>query len=99
MTETSLYGRSRELRLLGELLERGRTEGGALLLAGGPGTGKSVLLARAAREARSAGYRLLSSADLPAAPARGNPMLVAVAALTMLERAAAEGPVAVIADD
>jgi hypothetical protein len=61
-TDTSLVGREAELSRLGELVAPPYAESRALLLLGGPGMGKTVLLARAAREARSAGMRVLSAA-------------------------------------
>ena len=47
---------------LRELVAPPYAESRALLLLGGPGMGKTVLLARAAREARSAGMQVLSAA-------------------------------------
>jgi DNA replication protein DnaC len=61
-TDTSLVGREAELSRLGELVAPPYAESRMLLLLGGPGMGKTVLLARAAREARSAGMRVLSAA-------------------------------------
>jgi AAA ATPase domain len=61
-TDTSLVGREAELSRLGELVAPPYAESRMLLLLGGPGMGKTVLLARAAREAKSAGMRVLSAA-------------------------------------
>lgn len=47
-TAAGLTGRSRDLAVLGELLDQAAEGGGALLLTGEPGIGKSVLLAAAA---------------------------------------------------
>src|SRR3984957_9823973 len=56
---TSLIGRDAEIRLLGELLDRVPDQGGALVLSGGPGIGKSALLSEAARGARERGMLVL----------------------------------------
>ena len=56
---TSLLGRDSEIRLLGELLDRVADQGGALVLSGGPGIGKSALLGEAARGARKRGMLVL----------------------------------------
>jgi DNA-binding CsgD family transcriptional regulator/tetratricopeptide (TPR) repeat protein len=56
---TSLLGRESEVRLLGELLDRVTDQGGALVLSGGPGIGKSALLGDAARRARDRGMLVL----------------------------------------
>jgi len=52
-------GRDRELRLIGLFLEQAATEGGALLLTGDPGVGKTMLLDVAAAAADKAGTRVL----------------------------------------
>jgi DNA-binding CsgD family transcriptional regulator/tetratricopeptide (TPR) repeat protein len=49
---TSLLGRDSEIRLLEGLLDRVADQGGALVVSGGPGIGKSALLGEAARGAR-----------------------------------------------
>ena len=58
----SLVGREEELSRLRELMAPPYAEGRVLLLLGDPGVGKTVLLAEAAREARSAGMRVLAAA-------------------------------------
>ena len=52
---TSLLGRESEVRLLGELLDLVPDQGGALVVCGGPGIGKSALLSEAVRGARERG--------------------------------------------
>lgn len=59
-----VFGRQREIDLLSSLLERGRTTGGTLILAGEPGVGRSVLLALARRTALAAGFRVLDTTGL-----------------------------------
>ena len=59
---TSLVGREEELSRLRELVAPPYAESRVLLLLGDPGVGKTVLLAEAAREARSAGMRVLAAA-------------------------------------
>jgi DNA-binding CsgD family transcriptional regulator/tetratricopeptide (TPR) repeat protein len=54
-----LLGRESEVRLLGELLDRVTDQGGALVVSGGPGIGKSALLAEAARRGRERGMLVL----------------------------------------
>jgi DNA-binding CsgD family transcriptional regulator len=57
-----LYGRDRELGVLAALVGRlSDAEGGALVMRGEPGIGKSALLAAAAARARDHGVRLLSA--------------------------------------
>jgi AAA ATPase domain len=58
----SLVGREEESFRLRELVASPYTESRVLLLLGDPGVGKTVLLAEAAREARSAGMRVLAAA-------------------------------------
>ena len=60
--EPSLVGREEELSRLRELVAPPYAESRALLLLGDPGVGKTILLAEAAREARSAGMRVLAAA-------------------------------------
>ena len=55
----TLLGRESEVRLLGELLDRVTDQGGALVVGGGPGIGKSALLGEALRGARSRGMLVL----------------------------------------
>jgi DNA-binding CsgD family transcriptional regulator/tetratricopeptide (TPR) repeat protein len=58
----ALAGRSGDLAVLGDLLERAAADGAALLLTGEPGVGRTALLAAAARDAAAAGTRVLTSA-------------------------------------
>jgi predicted ATPase len=60
--DTSLVGREEELSRLRDLVASPYTESRVLLLLGDPGMGKTVLLAEAARGARSAGMRVLAAA-------------------------------------
>ncbi|XUL93612.1 AAA family ATPase [Streptomyces galilaeus] len=59
MNESELLGRDPQLRTLHELLGRLPDAGGAMVLQGGPGVGKSALLRAAAERARAVGRRLL----------------------------------------
>ncbi|MBB2940553.1 DNA-binding CsgD family transcriptional regulator/nucleoside-triphosphatase THEP1 [Actinoplanes lutulentus] len=62
-----LIGRDSELVVLAESLERvAGGNGGALLLSGDPGVGKSALLNEAAVQARAAGMRVLGCVGNPA---------------------------------
>ena len=56
-----LVGRRDELAVLAELVDRGSVAGGALLLHGDPGIGKSALLAATARRASTGGRRVLAT--------------------------------------
>jgi DNA-binding CsgD family transcriptional regulator len=57
-----LYGRDRELGVVAELVGRlGRGAGGALVVRGEAGIGKSALLAAAAERAKGSGVRVLSA--------------------------------------
>jgi DNA-binding CsgD family transcriptional regulator len=66
-----LLGRDRELALLAELVERVPDRGGALVVCGEPGIGKSSLLGEAGAHAQARGMRVLrasgvqSEANLP----------------------------------
>ena len=60
--DSSLVGRGEELSRLRELVAPPHEQSRALLLLGDLGMGKTVLLAEAARAARSAGMRVLSAA-------------------------------------
>lgn len=62
MDEPGLLGRDEQLRVLQELLGRLPDAGGALVLKGGPGVGKSALLRVAAERARTAGWQTLEVA-------------------------------------
>jgi hypothetical protein len=55
----TLLGRESEVRLVGELLDRVTDQGGALVVSGGPGIGKSALLGDAVRRARERGMLVL----------------------------------------
>lgn len=57
-----LVGRETELALIGEFLTRAAVDGGALVLAGEPGIGKTALLQAAAQHAARTGTRVLRSA-------------------------------------
>ncbi len=61
-TDTSLVGRREELSRLRELVAPPYERSRVLMVLGDPGVGKTVLLAEAAREARSAGVRVLAAA-------------------------------------
>src|SRR5919107_2818008 len=61
---TTLVGRERELEAVAMLLDGAPERGGALLLRGEPGIGKSALLAEAGRRAGAAGLRVLSAAGV-----------------------------------
>ena len=60
--DMKLVGREEELSRLRDLVASPYTESRVLLLLGDPGMGKTVLLAEAARGARSAGMRVLAAA-------------------------------------
>ena len=62
MRDASLVGREEELSRLRGLVAPPYAESRALLLLGDPGVGKTILLAETAREARSAGMRVLAAA-------------------------------------
>ena len=91
---TSLLGRESEVRLLGGLLDRVTDQGGALVVSGGPGIGKSALLGEAVRRARERGMLVLrvtgvqSEAVLPFAGLHGllQPLLGRVDALGAPQR-------------
>src|SRR5580698_4851725 len=55
----TLLGRESEVRLVGELLDRVADHGGALVVSGGPGIGKSALLGQAVQGARERGMLVL----------------------------------------
>src|SRR4051794_36267842 len=56
-----LLGRGDEVQLLTSLLDRAEDEGGALVIRGQPGVGKSRLLSEAAALARDRGFSVLST--------------------------------------
>ena len=60
-----LFGRERELALIGDLLEHVDAGGGSLLVHGEPGIGKSALLVEARRQAERLGMPVLSTAGAP----------------------------------
>jgi DNA-binding CsgD family transcriptional regulator len=59
-----LLGREHELRVLTELVERIRDGGGAMVLRGEAGIGKSALLTEVGRSATAAGLRVLATAGV-----------------------------------
>ena len=65
-SETALVGRQKELVVLDALFGRVTTSGSALLIYGEPGTGKSALLAEAARFAEHRAMRVLRSTAVEA---------------------------------
>ena len=58
---SSLFGRESELDVLGRLLDDIHVRGGALAVTGGPGVGKSALLAQAAASAGQRGILVLQA--------------------------------------
>ena len=62
---TQLFGRERELAVLSDLFENLGGHGGALLITGEVGIGKSALLAEAKRRAEQLGMSVLSTAGAP----------------------------------
>jgi DNA-binding CsgD family transcriptional regulator len=60
-----LFGRERELALLGGLFDNVGTHGGSLLIRGEAGIGKSALLAEAKRRADQLGMPVLSTSGAP----------------------------------
>lgn len=59
---TRLYGRERELALVEDLINRARSKGGAIVVRGEAGIGKSSLLAEVAARARERGMLVLTTA-------------------------------------
>ena len=96
MSKQPLVGREDELRAIGSLLEAAGDRGGALLVRGEPGIGKSTLLEAARREAAERGLRVLAAAgvqsesDLPFAGLHQlvRPVLGHVAALAPAQQEA-----------
>src|SRR3984957_8635164 len=90
----TLLGRESEVRRVGGLLEGVADQGGALVVSGGPGIGKSALLGEAVRRARDRGMLVLkitgvqSEAVLPFAGLHGllRPLLGRVDALGAPQR-------------
>jgi DNA-binding CsgD family transcriptional regulator len=62
---SQLFGRERELVLLGGLFDNVGTQGGSLLIRGEAGIGKSALLAEAKRRADELGMPVLSTSGAP----------------------------------
>lgn len=62
---TRLFGRERELAVLSELFENLGGQGGALVITGEVGIGKSALLAEARRRAEQLGMSVLSTSGAP----------------------------------
>jgi|SRR6185295_12285016 len=60
--DDALVGRGPELVVLGDFLTRSAADGGALLLTGEPGVGKTALLQAAAARAAQADTRVLQTA-------------------------------------
>ena len=60
----ALFGRSGELELIGEFLERAAADGAALVVLGEPGVGKSALLAAAETMVTAADGRILAAAGV-----------------------------------
>jgi DNA-binding CsgD family transcriptional regulator len=107
-----MRGRAAEYEaVLGLLASTGECQGKVLLVEGDPGTGKSLLLATAGREARGRDFHLVAAAAnelsqaTPLAPLLGALHATTTAAptartvLARLEELAAAGPVLVTADD
>src|ERR1700726_2574038 len=71
MSDSTLIGRETELALLADALEQASERGGALLISGAAGIGKTSLLRATSTGARNRGYKVLavtgveSEADLP----------------------------------
>ena len=61
MATVDLVGRTEELQALTDLIAQTAERGAALLVVGEPGIGKSTLIHAAARAARAAGRRVLST--------------------------------------
>jgi DNA-binding CsgD family transcriptional regulator len=61
VTSPSLFGRQRERRLLNDLVDHAQERGGALVLRGDAGIGKSALLAVARSDATDQGFGVLTA--------------------------------------
>ena len=61
---TTLFGREPELRVIGGLIDHVRDRGGALVVTGEPGVGKSALLRHASMHAREAGMLVLTASGV-----------------------------------
>src|ERR1700758_655124 len=96
VTRTSLVGREVELQLVDRLIDGVLERGGALVVSGEPGVGKSALLAAAAARADDHGMRVLratgvqSEAKLPFAGLHQllQPILTGIDELADLQRTA-----------
>jgi DNA-binding CsgD family transcriptional regulator len=94
--QVTLFGRARETQLLEDVLAAARQRGGALVLLGEPGIGKSSLIDAAAANAQVSGFEILtatgvqSEAELPFAGLHQlmRPLLRKVDALPMPQREA-----------
>ncbi len=64
----ALIGRDRELEILARVFEQAAAEGGAFLLMGEPGAGKTALLDAAAEAAEEAGTGVLRAAGWSSRP-------------------------------
>jgi predicted ATPase len=64
VTSSSLFGRERELRLLTDLVDHAHERGGALVVRGDAGIGKSALLGAARSGATDRGFRILTAAGV-----------------------------------
>jgi DNA-binding CsgD family transcriptional regulator len=64
MTTPVLFGRDHEVEHLTDLLDQVRERGGALIVRGDAGIGKSTLLAAAARQAGDRGMRVLAASGV-----------------------------------
>ena len=92
----AILGRTDELRALTELIEHAPEQGGALVLLGEAGIGKTTLIRAAARQARAAGLRVLETTGVEAEarlPFAGlhhllRPLLPAADALPAVQRRA-----------
>jgi DNA-binding CsgD family transcriptional regulator len=66
MTTSEMFGRTDELRALTDSIDGAAKQGGALLMLGEPGIGKSTLIQAASRYAEVAGLQVLSSTGVEA---------------------------------
>src|SRR5262249_23750002 len=101
MTTPTILGRTAELRALTDLVEQAPDRGGALVLLGDAGIGKSTLIRAAAQHARAAGLQVLEIAGVEAEaqlPFAGlhqllRPLLPAAGGLPAAQRRAPMSPV------
>lgn len=66
MSDHQLFGRAEEFTALDALVDGLAEAGGALVVRGAPGIGKSALLARAARQAERSGFTVLTASGVEA---------------------------------